>query len=284
MRYSYKKLVVIFIGVWFLQNMPLQADNSFIIFYKRLNKATYHKNFQQLLSILSNLDSFNTVRFGGGLGPNDKNSLQLITLQAIQKTFLDKTGKLKDFNINENFIDNEKKWFQYLSIKPDDYDKVLSLLQNKQVTVRMLGILKAMHSNYNSKLIKALQYIVKSDQYVIIEYVYPQGEKKEKNSPPRLGGFYNGFSCPLRNAALQVLQKNGIEASVNLHNVNIQGLNYLMNLYKNSNNLNLKEEIITTILPFESNSLAIFYLFEKDIFDKKYNAVIQLFRAKYKTK
>lgn len=281
------KLLIIFILIC-MQNINLRANNSFITFYEKIDEATYNENFKQLLSILAGLDSFNAITFGNGLGPQDRNALQLTVLQIIQNKFFDKDGRLKQSNIEGKITNNEENWLKIISTDPKDQNKVLELLQDGRVAVKKLGILKSNYSSHNAEIIEILQQIVANEQYVVIVPKSTQSENKLNNLPNngKVGYFESVFSCPLRKAASDVLERKCVKAVVDSNSVNIRGINYLAGLYSNTNSPVLKEEIISTILLFKRNSSPIVLLFKENanVFDKELHKVIDFFRNEYKRK
>lgn len=256
------------------------ADNSFVVFYEKINDALYHKKFEQLLSILSVLDSFHAASFGNGLGPTDKNSFQLIVLQIIQNLFFDANGELNIPEIKGEITKNEKEWLEKLSIEPKDSNNVIDLLQNKQVAIRWLGIAKTNYTTPSTKVAKILQQIVLDDSYVIIAGKPFIISNKINDLPDNgmVGKIESNFSCPLREKAYRVLNKWGYKIDIDTNSINRRGIYYLASLYNNSDNPILKKQIIDTISLFSHNNSAIVLLFSDKTFDKEYQNAIDAFK------
>jgi len=256
------------------------ADDSFIAIYEKIDAAAFHKNLRQLLSVLSDLDSFHAVSFGNGLGPQDINSLQLTVLRVVQFYFFDVNGKLKPFELKENISDNEKKWLGKISIDPSNSNKVISLLQEEQVAVRWLGIVKASYLTPDASVVKILQQIALNDPYVIIA-CKPFASKDKKNNLPNNGivcGRESNFSCPLSEKAYSVLNKWGYKIDIDANSINHKGICYLASLYNNSDSPVLKKQIIDSISLFSPNNSAIALLFSDKTFDKEYQNAIDAFK------
>ena len=256
------------------------ADDSFVVFYEKIDAAAFHKNLRQLLSVLSDLDAFHAVSFGKGLGPQDKNSLQLTVLQVIQFYFFGVNGKLKPFELKEDLSDNEKKWLEKISIDPQNSNKVISLLREEQVAVRWLGIVKASYFTPDVNVVKILQQIVLCDSYVIIAGKPLIISNKINDLPDNgmVGKIESNFSCPLREKAYSVLNKWGYKIDIDTSSINRRGIYYLARLYNNSDNPILKKQIIDAISLFSPNNSAIVLLFSDKAFDKEYQNAIDAFK------
>jgi hypothetical protein len=185
------------------------------LFFKRINNAVQDQNFNEMLSLLGELDSAEVWSFGAGVGPVTAESLQYSIVQILSDQFLNAENLGKKY-VNDKAIvaigEKEKKWLDMLYISHSDLQEILRLLNDPNPAIRWIGLNKvAVNSELDAQSIKMLRHIMSNDSYMQITKS-PINSSEDKPVPPGLN--VNDFSYPLRCLACQTLNAKGYSCAL----------------------------------------------------------------------
>lgn len=286
-----KKLSFCFIIFFLISSICFVYGNHFLIkechtltdYYREIDRVIMSNDIKKLILILTKLETCEEQAFGNGFGPMNKTSLQLIVLDAINRLSenMNIDSEVKFLIANEKLVN---PWIDFLLISSDDIDGILKMLKDSTPSIRYYGLLKIGKSSYNECIAKELRKIVEQDTYIVLA-----GKRKKVNATNTLpdngvvGGYLeSSFVSPLRNRALQILKKWGIDATINENQLATDGVLMLIKLFK-SNEPSVRDEIIESIKMFTPGTLPMNTLLHFDsnnLVSKEDIAIINLFHNK----
>jgi len=203
--------------------------------YNEINSLDYAKDRSGALRFLAKLDNTNVSSFGAWLRPTDAQQMQLVAMQLFPRFLLSNSGGPAPVvqRLTNGTGDEYGEWLKFFSILPSDEKGLLQMLQDKNLAVRWLGLLKADFLKKGAPtLTKAIGDIAARDPYVIVSgFSAPLTDHPDQIIE---GPDSYGFTAPVREKAIKVLKKWGQEVVIDSDAVNRQGMAHLKKLYLES--------------------------------------------------
>ena len=194
---------------------------------RAFEKAFNEKDVSRMVSVLASVDTNKDLRFGGGLGPDDKSSMQILFLQMFERipnldnalNSLEATGDA-----------TRDAWRKRLQTCSDDMAALAEMLKSQEPSVRYCALQKIRRQPFSKDMADRLLNMVRSDPYIVIQKVSPK--PKGNAPPPPPGSADSAFVSPTRRLAKDILTGWKVEAAIDERKLAEEGVVMLMELYR----------------------------------------------------
>lgn len=227
---------ILLLVLWLLLIMisSVQAGSSsdrIPLLYARIDRAVAEANVQEMISILSEMETVEIWSFGAGLGPTDADWLQFLAMRRFEKSLLTEagspTGALSALTLKQA-DESWNAWITRLGVVPSNEEEIVRLLGSGKPAHRLVGLRKAAALRTpGASVVERVWSIATNDTFVVIQR---RGRPAVGLGPPKPDDSEADFVCPLREVACDFLNARGLECKPNWDEIGDAGIARLLKL------------------------------------------------------